>query len=591
MLDVTFYGVRGSTPTACERTRRYGGNTASVVLQVDGEPPLLLDLGTGLRFFGETQLDRRPVPGGGARVPPALGPRPGPAVLRAGRCARARSSTSTARPRTTGAAWPRRSTTFMRPPYFPVTIDRAARATSASTIVDEGRTKIGSALVTALAIPARRPHLRVPDRVGRRHRGLPARPPAARATVGSPWPTPPSSWPTASTCSCTTPSTRSPSSPRSPTWGHCTYEYAMWVAKRAGVGRLALFHHDPMRIGRRPRRGTARAARPSPTARGLVVTAAAEGQRISLGRRNLRHGRFRLRPFPSRARPLPHRRHRRDVDVRGRTRTGSRSVRSRRCRSSRRWSASSRPELDELAGDREVRRRSASTSCPSTRASCAGGSPRRVTTSSARSGWRPSSSGSPIIDGVLSWIDCDLEKVVEAGDHWFVMGRVRELEVETDHGPMLFFRGKLGGFNGVVTRLTTASPGIVVGAVLLVSGAAQARRRAPLGGAGGGARRAGGRRAGRAVGWRWRSGALLVAGRRSGRSWRWRRRRCWSCSRCCWWCGWRRGGGRRARASARLSTRPVGPGVSRAQRRADRPRPDRRPRVTTRPLSLSLQHL
>ena len=53
-----------------------------------------------------------------------------------------------------------------------------------------------------------------------------------------------------------------------------------------------------------------------------------------------------------------------------------------------------------------------------------------------------------MIDGVLSWIDCDIENVVEAGDHWFVMGRVRELEVETDHGPMLFFRGKLGGFAG-----------------------------------------------------------------------------------------------------------------------------------------------
>ena len=49
-------------------------------------------------------------------------------------------------------------------------------------------------------------------------------------------------------------------------------------------------------------------------------------------------------------------------------------------------------------------------------------------------GWRPAASGSPVIDGVLSWIDCDIENVVEAGDHWFVMGRVRELEVETDHG-------------------------------------------------------------------------------------------------------------------------------------------------------------
>jgi flavin reductase (DIM6/NTAB) family NADH-FMN oxidoreductase RutF len=64
--------------------------------------------------------------------------------------------------------------------------------------------------------------------------------------------------------------------------------------------------------------------------------------------------------------------------------------------------------------------------------------------------WRPSTTGSPIIQGVVAWIDCDLEKVVEAGDHWFVMGRVRELEVEgeLEHGPMLFFRGKLGGFSG-----------------------------------------------------------------------------------------------------------------------------------------------
>jgi 3-hydroxy-9,10-secoandrosta-1,3,5(10)-triene-9,17-dione monooxygenase reductase component len=62
--------------------------------------------------------------------------------------------------------------------------------------------------------------------------------------------------------------------------------------------------------------------------------------------------------------------------------------------------------------------------------------------------WRPGATGSPIIDGVVAWIDCDIDKVVEAGDHWFVMGRVRELGVEGDHGPMLFFRGQLGGFTG-----------------------------------------------------------------------------------------------------------------------------------------------
>src|SRR5215210_4112351 len=55
MLNVTFFGVRGSTPCPCEANRRYGGNTACVTLENDGEAPIILDLGTGLRFFGETQ--------------------------------------------------------------------------------------------------------------------------------------------------------------------------------------------------------------------------------------------------------------------------------------------------------------------------------------------------------------------------------------------------------------------------------------------------------------------------------------------------------------------------------------------------------
>ncbi len=33
--------------------------------------------------------------------------------------------------------------------------------------------------------------------------------------------------------------------PRKATWGHCTLEYAMYVANEAGAHRLALFHHDP----------------------------------------------------------------------------------------------------------------------------------------------------------------------------------------------------------------------------------------------------------------------------------------------------------------------------------------------------------
>jgi phosphoribosyl 1,2-cyclic phosphodiesterase len=54
-VKVTFYGVRGSTPCPADRNRRYGGNTACVALEVPDEDPIVFDLGTGLRFFGDTQ--------------------------------------------------------------------------------------------------------------------------------------------------------------------------------------------------------------------------------------------------------------------------------------------------------------------------------------------------------------------------------------------------------------------------------------------------------------------------------------------------------------------------------------------------------
>jgi 3-hydroxy-9,10-secoandrosta-1,3,5(10)-triene-9,17-dione monooxygenase reductase component len=61
-------------------------------------------------------------------------------------------------------------------------------------------------------------------------------------------------------------------------------------------------------------------------------------------------------------------------------------------------------------------------------------------------GWKPAGSGSPLLDGVLAWIDCDIESITEAGDHFCVMGRVRDLAVTQDGGPLLFFRGGYGRF-------------------------------------------------------------------------------------------------------------------------------------------------
>ena len=62
--------------------------------------------------------------------------------------------------------------------------------------------------------------------------------------------------------------------------------------------------------------------------------------------------------------------------------------------------------------------------------------------------WRTAATGSPVLEGVVAWIDCSIEQVAEAGDHWFVTGRIQEMAVERDDvGPLLFFRGAYGDFS------------------------------------------------------------------------------------------------------------------------------------------------
>lgn len=53
-MSVTFHGVRGSTPCHAPDLVRYGGNTSCVSVDIDGADPVLFDLGTGLRYFGRT---------------------------------------------------------------------------------------------------------------------------------------------------------------------------------------------------------------------------------------------------------------------------------------------------------------------------------------------------------------------------------------------------------------------------------------------------------------------------------------------------------------------------------------------------------
>jgi flavin reductase (DIM6/NTAB) family NADH-FMN oxidoreductase RutF len=62
-------------------------------------------------------------------------------------------------------------------------------------------------------------------------------------------------------------------------------------------------------------------------------------------------------------------------------------------------------------------------------------------------GWRPSvATGAPVLHDVLAWIDCRIDAVHEAGDHWIVVGRVLDLEIGHEGGPLVFFRGGFGRY-------------------------------------------------------------------------------------------------------------------------------------------------
>jgi len=69
--------------------------------------------------------------------------------------------------------------------------------------------------------------------------------------------------------------------------------------------------------------------------------------------------------------------------------------------------------------------------------------------------WRPAASGAPLIDGVLTWIDCAIETVHDAGDHYIVVGRVTELGHAEPVRPLLFYRGR---YTSAVSEPGTAIP-------------------------------------------------------------------------------------------------------------------------------------
>lgn len=72
--------------------------------------------------------------------------------------------------------------------------------------------------------------------------------------------------------------------------------------------------------------------------------------------------------------------------------------------------------------------------------------------------WSPSSSGAPVLDGVLTWVGCSVEAVHEAGDHYVVTGRVTDLGECRAGQPLLFYRGR---FTAAASRAEEGPPEVV----------------------------------------------------------------------------------------------------------------------------------
>lgn len=52
--------------------------------------------------------------------------------------------------------------------------------------------------------------------------------------------------------------------------------------------------------------------------------------------------------------------------------------------------------------------------------------------------WRPGALGDPLLDGVLASFECAKWQTVEAGDHFLLLGEVKNIEIQ-EGDPLLYF--------------------------------------------------------------------------------------------------------------------------------------------------------
>jgi len=241
-MELTFHGVRGSTPCHGDEITRYGGNTSCVSIDIPGLDPILLDMGTGLRYFGQTLAADQPFRGtcllshlhwDHIQGLPFFKP-----FLRAG------AEVSIYAPQQAGDRTV--ADVFadtIKPPLFPLHFSMLPGMVMFNELSDD-QFMIGDALVTARVIPHVGPTLGY--RVDWNGRSVVYISDHQMPTDGTH-----SAWPgvfdlcNGADLLIHDAQYTVEEFAEKRDWGHCTPDYAVWLAAEAGVRRLALFHHDP----------------------------------------------------------------------------------------------------------------------------------------------------------------------------------------------------------------------------------------------------------------------------------------------------------------------------------------------------------
>ena len=281
-MSVTFHGVRGSTPCHGPEIVKYGGNTSCVSLDIPGADPILFDLGTGLRYFGANWPADEPFVGtcllshlhwdhiqGIPFFTPLL--RPGSEV------------SLFAPTQLAGLTVEQVFADTIKPPLFPVDLAALPGSVAFHEVLDDEFTigESGDIAVIARQIP------HVGNTVGFRVEWN-----GASVAYLSDHQMP---------CDGTLSATQGAldlcagadliihDAQFTPEefvgkcdWGHCTIDYAVWLAAETGAKRLALFHHDPSHHDDELDELFA-AAVEAGTRVGVEVFGAREGQTVAVG--------------------------------------------------------------------------------------------------------------------------------------------------------------------------------------------------------------------------------------------------------------------------------------------------------------------